>query len=175
MKLCLYTQFKLSVLELDEHARDKFLRLVGNRYDAGTDLVTIVTDCCPLRKQNLDYAFYLLTALYHESWVRHLSDLPKTSVCNILTAPFVVFFLQNVEPWEEEKLEEDMEKYVWEDSVSRKRLTEILASLCASDDPKPSYLNSVSKDSITPEKVAEFEPVRQYSEATTKIHNLGKY
>lgn len=60
---------KLSALELDEHARDKFLRLVGERYDPDTDVVTITTDSCPLKKQNYDYAHYLLAALYHEAWV----------------------------------------------------------------------------------------------------------
>ncbi|CAB0005652.1 unnamed protein product [Nesidiocoris tenuis] len=57
-----------SDLKLDQHAKDKFLRLVGERYDEKTDTVTIVTDKCPRRKQNYDYAIYLLTALYHESW-----------------------------------------------------------------------------------------------------------
>lgn len=60
---------KLSNLELDQHARDKFLRLIGDRYDETTDIITIVTDRCPTKKQNLDYAMYLLTAVYHESWV----------------------------------------------------------------------------------------------------------
>lgn len=60
---------KLSQLELDKHAKDKFLRLIGDRYDETTDIVTIVTDRCPTRKQNYDYAMYLLTAVYHESWV----------------------------------------------------------------------------------------------------------
>jgi len=63
---------KLSSLELDEHARDKFLRLVGERYDEKTDIVTITTDSCPLKKQNYDYAQYLLAALYHESWVSNI-------------------------------------------------------------------------------------------------------
>lgn len=60
---------KLSALTLDQHAKDKMLRLVGDRYDETTDVLTIVTDRCPTRKQNYDYAMYLLTALYHESWV----------------------------------------------------------------------------------------------------------
>lgn len=63
-------KIKLSSLSLDTHAKDKFLRLVEERYDETTDTVTIVTDRCPTRKQNYDYAMYLLTALYHESWVR---------------------------------------------------------------------------------------------------------
>lgn len=54
-------KLKLSTLNLDQHGRDKFLRLVGDRYNAGTDELTIVTDRCPLKKQNYDYAIYLLT------------------------------------------------------------------------------------------------------------------
>lgn len=63
-------KIKLSTLKLNEHARDKFLRLVGDRYDEKTDTFSIVTDRCPTRKQNYEYAMYLLTAVYHESWVR---------------------------------------------------------------------------------------------------------
>lgn len=62
-------RFALSSLKLGSKAKDKFLRLVGDRYDSETDMVTIVTDRCPLRKQNYDYALYLATALYHESLV----------------------------------------------------------------------------------------------------------
>ncbi|VDM39926.1 unnamed protein product [Toxocara canis] len=58
---------KLASLKLNEAAREKFMRLAGNRYDEATDTLTIVTDRCYTRKQNRDYAFYLLTALYHES------------------------------------------------------------------------------------------------------------
>lgn len=54
-------KFKLDKLGLDKHARDKFLRLVGERYNSTTDELTIVTDRCPLKKQNYDYAIYLLT------------------------------------------------------------------------------------------------------------------
>ena len=60
---------KLSNLNLDQHAKDKMLRLVGERYDPETDVLTITADRCPVRKQNTDYAEYLLTALYNESWV----------------------------------------------------------------------------------------------------------
>lgn len=54
-------KLKLKELNLDQHAQDKFLRLVGERYNSDTDELTIVTDRCPLRKQNYDYAIYLLT------------------------------------------------------------------------------------------------------------------
>lgn len=60
---------KLYSLNLDTHARDKILRLLGPRYDPITDLITITADRCPMRKQNYDYAEFLLTAVYHESWV----------------------------------------------------------------------------------------------------------
>lgn len=63
-------RLKLSSLNLDTHAKDKILRLLGDKYDPTTDLITITTDRCPMRKQNYDYAEYLLTAIYHESWVR---------------------------------------------------------------------------------------------------------
>ncbi|KAG8038347.1 hypothetical protein G9C98_006674 [Cotesia typhae] len=90
---------KLSSLKLDSHARDKFLRLVGPRYDEKTDYVTIVTDRCPTRKQNRDYADYILTALYQESWV--------------------------MESWEAEKALADMEYYDWDKNKSRKTLVSI--------------------------------------------------
>lgn len=80
-------QFKLSSLPLDQHARDKFLRLVEDRHDTETDYVTIVVDRCPLKQQNLDYAQYLMAALFHESFI--------------------------FEDWEAEKTEADMETYHW--------------------------------------------------------------
>lgn len=93
-------KFKLSTLKLDKHARDKFLRLVGERYDPETDVLTVVTDRCPLRKQNYEYAQYLLTALYHESWV--------------------------TEPWESLKSEADMETYHFSRNKSKVSAEEIL-------------------------------------------------
>ncbi|KAJ8957522.1 hypothetical protein NQ318_020560 [Aromia moschata] len=92
-------KFKLSALQLNERAKDKFLRLVGDRYNEENDTVTIVTDRCPLRKQNYDYAMYLLTALYHESL--------------------------NVEPWEEMKSEADMEYYDWNINASKSNIEAI--------------------------------------------------
>ncbi|VDM92056.1 unnamed protein product [Onchocerca ochengi] len=47
-------QLKLSELHLNEHALDKIIRLAGDR--------------CFTRKQNYDYAMYLLIALYSESF-----------------------------------------------------------------------------------------------------------
>lgn len=89
-------RIKLSTLNLTERAKDKFLRLVGDRYDKQTDLVTLTADRCPVRIQNLDYVNYLLTACYHESYA--------------------------VEDWEKEKSEEDMEYYNWDTNASKKSL-----------------------------------------------------
>lgn len=60
---------KLSTLHLNSHAKDKLLRLVKERYDPVNDILTIVSERCPLRKQNIDYAIYLLNVLVSESWV----------------------------------------------------------------------------------------------------------
>lgn len=90
----------LSTLKLDKHARDKFLRLVGERYCSETDILTIVTDRCPLQQQNHDYAHYLITALYHESWT--------------------------TEPWEATKTEADMEVYIWSRNKSKETSESIL-------------------------------------------------
>ena len=60
--------FNVDKLDMDEHARDKFTRLVGDRIDEETGVVTLTADRCPYRGQNMDYAHYLLTALFHESW-----------------------------------------------------------------------------------------------------------
>lgn len=91
---------KLSELEFDAHAKDKFLRLVGDRYNSETDVITIVADRCPLRKQNYDYAMYLLTACYHESFI--------------------------TEPWEGNKSEADMEYYKYERNKSKDSVEAIL-------------------------------------------------
>ncbi|KAK3098464.1 hypothetical protein FSP39_019721 [Pinctada imbricata] len=96
-------KFDLDDLELDYHARDKFLRLVGDRYDKETNTVTFVTDRCPLRKQNYDYAIYLMTAVYFESWT--------------------------TEPWESEKEESDWETYHWDLSSSRKSVVSIVQQM----------------------------------------------
>jgi len=92
-------RIRLSNLKLDSHARDKFLRLVGNRYNAEMDIVTITADRCPTRKQNLEYAEYLLTAVFNEAW--------------------------RLEPWEAEKTLADMEYYDWDRNKSRESLVTI--------------------------------------------------
>ncbi|KAM9171188.1 small ribosomal subunit protein mS35 isoform 2-T2 [Pangshura tecta] len=72
---------KLSKLNLDDHAKKKLIKLVGERYCKDTDILTIITDRCPLRRQNYDYGIYLLTVLYHESWVVMQDLKTQCSTC----------------------------------------------------------------------------------------------
>lgn len=65
-------RFKLDALPLDDHAKDKLKRILNagdDRYNVETGIVTLITNKCPLRKQNKDYINYLLTACFFESWV----------------------------------------------------------------------------------------------------------
>lgn len=115
-------KLKLASLNLDDHARDKFLRLVGDRYNADTDELTLVTDRCPIKKQNYDYAVYLLTAIYHES--------------------------NQFEEWESSKVEADMEIYRWSENKSRFSATEILNWNSTSSEkvePPKSYSEAVEQ------------------------------
>ncbi|XP_060535898.1 small ribosomal subunit protein mS35 isoform X2 [Cylas formicarius] len=111
-------RFRLSTLNLNERAKDKFLRLVGERYNQENDMVTIVTDRCPLKSQNYDYAMYLLTALYHES-------------------------LQ-IEPWEELKSEADMEYYDWDKSPSKASVEALFGQKCVEISGVEEYSEAVS-------------------------------
>ncbi|XP_009873889.1 PREDICTED: 28S ribosomal protein S35, mitochondrial, partial [Apaloderma vittatum] len=147
---------KLSNLNLDDHARKKLIKLVGERYCEDTDILTITTDRCPLRRQNYDYSIHLLTVLYHESW--------KT------------------EMWESEKTEEDMEEYIWENSCSQKNALDTLLRIKASENVSnvteeellasevvKNYRNSV----IALKNEGETEDnMSQYKESVKKLLNI---
>lgn len=62
-------EIHISKLKLDEHAKDKFLQLVGPRYEPKTGMIRIETSDCPLKEQNLELSIYRLTACYFEAWV----------------------------------------------------------------------------------------------------------
>ncbi|VDO30360.1 unnamed protein product [Haemonchus placei] len=101
-------QVKLSALPLSPHAREKLIRLATNRYDEKTDMLTIITDrSCYTRKQNLDYAFYLLTAIFHEA--------------------------HKVEPWETLKERADSLKVEFEGSETQTKLISVLKQVIAHD------------------------------------------
>nr|XP_004563875.2 28S ribosomal protein S35, mitochondrial [Maylandia zebra] len=152
-----HLRVKLSSLNLDDHARKKMIKLLGERYCKNTDVLTIKTDSCPLRQQNYDYAMYLLTVLYHESW--------KT------------------EAWEAEKTVADMEDYSWEDSPSQKNILDVLLRMKVAgegdgEEVRQQLLGRKDvqdyKDSVTRLKnEGESESsMLQYKEAVKKVFNM---
>ncbi|KAL5010442.1 hypothetical protein ScPMuIL_012747 [Solemya velum] len=143
---------KLSKLDLDYHARDKMLRLVGNKYNHETDELTLTTDRCPLKKQNHDYAMYLLTALYHESWAR--------------------------EPWEAEKTEADMERYFWDQSKSKSGIISLLTRIKNIDktshsEPDARLIPYLPED-VTEETLLLLPELQTYKEAVEDLINEGE-
>lgn len=89
-------------LELDKRSKEKLILLAEHRYEKLTDTLTIIADRCPFRRQNEDYANYLLTTLYFES--------------------------KNFEEWENEITENDRISYNWEESASKNNISNILIS-----------------------------------------------
>ncbi|XP_023240078.1 28S ribosomal protein S35, mitochondrial-like [Centruroides sculpturatus] len=144
-------KIKLSSLTLDYHARDKLLRLVGERYDPNTDMLTLVAERCPLRQQNKDYVIYLLTALFYESW--------KT------------------EPWEAEKTEADMEKFFWENSLSQKKIIELVSCVKEYDkknkSEEDSYIKSLPNE-YDKRDVLVLNEVKSYEKAILELKNEGE-
>jgi len=86
----------VSSLNLDDHALDKLLRLVGDRYNPKTGILSLVADRCPLSIQNRDYLEYLLTVLVNES--------------------------KKKEAWEDEKDVIDSEEFQFKGSSSEKNI-----------------------------------------------------
>ncbi|KAG8181340.1 hypothetical protein JTE90_017507 [Oedothorax gibbosus] len=140
-------KIKLKALNLNYHARDKLLRLIGPRYNVGSDTMVLVADRCPLRKQNYDYLYYLLTAVHHESWV--------------------------TEPWEHEKTEADMEKFFFENSRIQNKITKtILRIKSGSDGGKAIDENEVKKSEIVESFGTAVEALINEGETKT---NMEKY
>lgn len=137
----------LSDLALDKHSRDKFLRLVGDRYDEETDTLTIVTDRCPMRKQNQEYAEYLLAALFHESWTR--------------------------EAWEDTKTEADMETYHWTRNKSKESAEAVWNWKSAEQKPVPDTF-PVAVETLINEGENEYN-LEKYKEEALKLLHLPKY
>ncbi|XP_011563742.2 28S ribosomal protein S35, mitochondrial [Plutella xylostella] len=132
---------KLTDLKLDKHARDKFLRIIGDRYDETTGLVTITADRCPAKKQNYDYVNYLLTACYFESF--------------------------NVEDWEGEKTEDDMEYYDFDRNASRKNLINWYLK-------SKNEVKSMSEEEYRDFDISQIDHAEVYKNAVSKIMNDGE-
>jgi len=121
---------------------------VGDRYNKDTDILTFVTDRCPQKKQNYDYAMYLLTACYHESFV--------------------------TEPWEATKSEADMEIYLFERNQSKLSAEGILNWNAKEGAPKvapsKSYANCVEQ--LINEGENEYN-LGKYKEEVKKMLNIA--
>uniref|UniRef100_I3MI91 Small ribosomal subunit protein mS35 mitochondrial conserved domain-containing protein n=1 Tax=Ictidomys tridecemlineatus TaxID=43179 RepID=I3MI91_ICTTR len=92
---------KLSSLNLVDHAKKKLIKLVGERYCKTTDVLTIKTDRCPLKRQNYDYAMYLLTT---EADMEEYIWKNSASVKNILQTLLQITAAENTEVNKEELL-----------------------------------------------------------------------
>ncbi|BFZ09868.1 hypothetical protein BsWGS_12907 [Bradybaena similaris] len=139
-------KFHLSDLKLDYHAKDKFLRLVGQRYNKKTDEVTFDSDRCPLKSQNMEYLKFVLTAAYFESWKR--------------------------ESWEDLKTLADMERYFWDLNVSRKTCLSVLKMIKTLDDASSTdegRLNYLSVDVSDDEAVCSLPEVVNYKKAVEDL------
>ncbi|CAG2108966.1 unnamed protein product [Medioppia subpectinata] len=119
---------KMCDLPLDSHATDKMKRLLRERYNKKTDTITITASKCPTRKQNYEYAVYLLTAVYFESL--------------------------KVEEWEDEKTEEDWEKFYWDKSESKKTIV--------------SYMKQI-KPELKDEEILNDQRVKSFSESVSRL------
>lgn len=144
-------KFHLSDLELDYHARDKFIRLVGDRYNKETDEVIFESGRCPLKAQNLDFLKFVLTAVYFESW--------------------------KYEAWEKLKELSDMEKYFWDLNAPRKKCTSLLRTIKSLDDASESNsdkLNYLPQDVSDDEALCSLPEVKQFKVSIEEIFNEGE-
>jgi len=144
-------QIHLSDLDLDYHAKDKFIRLVGDRYDPDTDIVKFESDRCPLKTQNLEYLKFLLTAVYFESWKR--------------------------EGWEDLKTLQDMEKYVWEINKSHENLISLLKNIQTIDEKsteEEKRLDYLPSEEINNNNIGELPEVQTYKTAVEELFNEGE-
>nr|XP_018901916.1 PREDICTED: 28S ribosomal protein S35, mitochondrial [Bemisia tabaci] len=112
-------KFKVKALKLGKHSKDKFKRLCKDNYSEERDDVCIVADRCPVRKQNYEYAMYLITALYHEAW--------------------------NFAEWEKEKSEVDMEYYDWDLNKSKQSYVQLK---CWPGKPNPETVDFNTPEAI---------------------------
>ncbi|TDG44276.1 hypothetical protein AWZ03_009304 [Drosophila navojoa] len=137
---------KLTDLKFDAHAKDKFLRLVGDRYNQETGVLTFVADRCPTRKQNYDYALYLLTACYHESFI--------------------------TEPWEDSKSEADMEVYLFERNKAKVSAEAILNWNATGEKQAPSATYADSVEKLINEGENEYN-IAKYKEEVLKMLKIA--
>lgn len=107
-------------LKLKPKDKDKFIRLATHRYNKMTGELSLIVSACPLKKQNTDYAEYLLTALYFES-LKH-------------------------EDWEDEKEECDWERFFWDRSQSKVKIKDYVKESVKDEDIEKGHGNLSIED-----------------------------
>jgi len=142
-------RFKTKGLPLDHHAKDKMIRLVNcnqTRYNAKTGEITLISDRCPMKKQNYDFLQYLLTATFFESW--------KT------------------EEWElTDKTPQDWEKFYWTKSDAFKRISFYLQQV----DPDYQESTSSTGSEGRVASLMEKDPrVKSYESSLSSIFESGE-
>ncbi|KAG8142727.1 hypothetical protein E2320_005926 [Naja naja] len=141
---------KLSSLNLDDHARKKFIKLVGERYCRNTDMVTITTDRIWIRK-------------YLESSVK--PPAVKCQNCfNSAACKRGLDYCVKMEPWEKEITEADMLEYVWENSVSEKSALKTLLQIRAAE----------NDEEMSREELLASEVMQDYKKSVVLLKNEGE-
>jgi len=138
-------EVKLKSFGFDKHTEDKFRHLVGNRYNEETDTLTIVTDRCYTRKQNREYADFLLTALYFES--------------------------KKIEPWEEMKQREDSLKVEFEGSKAEKRIIDLVERLTKEEEPSLPVAESLKGKEFKKEEILQHPTVKSFAKTWYEYRN----
>ncbi|XP_039265486.2 small ribosomal subunit protein mS35-like [Styela clava] len=132
-------RIRLCNLVLDQHARLKLQKLAGPRYNKNTDILSIKSIRCPVRKQNREYLDYLLTVLYYEAW--------------------------KIEKWEtRENINDEDGIYWWKDSNSYNNLLRVLKS---HPDYKSLFDDTDSKEHSS--KIEDNEKVKNYRDAVVGL------
>ncbi|CBL43460.1 Small ribosomal subunit protein mS35 mitochondrial conserved domain-containing protein [Caenorhabditis elegans] len=134
-------------LKLSENQMEKLIRLAANRYDEKTGKMTIITDRCHTRQQNLDYAHYLLTVLYHEA--------------------------QKVEKWDELKNRTDALKVEFDGSNTKTKLIDLLEKAKLTPGLSPSAAGCGDQKSID-EFGEMWKAYRNSEETVEKTREYGR-
>lgn len=104
---------------------------------------------CPYRRQNEDYANYLLTTLFYESKVIIIIFI---NILRILILKSI-WYKKNFEEWEKEINEDDRVQFIWEETKSKTNIEEL------------------SKRSIQP---LQPEALKNYGERLEKVFDQGE-
>uniref|UniRef100_A0AC34R880 Ribosomal protein S24/S35 mitochondrial conserved domain-containing protein n=1 Tax=Panagrolaimus sp. JU765 TaxID=591449 RepID=A0AC34R880_9BILA len=136
-------ELKSAAFGFDQPSKDKFRHLVTGRYNEETDKLTIVTDRCFTRKQNREYADFLLTALYFESKKR--------------------------EKWEELRQREDNLKVEFDGSRVQERIVDFVKKTSQNGEP----VLSVTADGkeINKEQILNHPTVKTFAETWYEYRN----